>query len=465
MMNNNIDYDTFVRNLPNPVDFNDIFNDPLSDTLFSSSSSTSPISNSFNISSFNVNGLKTPGQGSFKMDQISSFFSHNHISFGGIVDTHLTPKQMKFLSKLVCDYTSFHSDLDFTKHGRSSGGVSLFIHNSLATHVQFYQSHSSRILSVDLFFKGNVKLRIFVVYIPPTNDLVLRYEVIDQLISLISQTSSHNFHHAICGDFNMNLEKFYPIFLHQPQVAAKRIHKLFHYLLSHNYEDCTPLNLSSTLGTYHHLDTITRIDFVWSCPLLRRYMLTSTIFDAYDLHISDHNPIITYFDASLLSDAIKSARARQLGRNTRRIFKYDSISMEQWTAFADDLDKLCSIDPLVFDAWPLNQKCEYLHSRIINAAKSQLPSVTVGNTYAPKKPKDLESLCQSYRFLSKVAKSIRSLHKNPVSYSVSFESKWSSYYICLNQLLFNYKEIFVTSFVLPPFLRDERIDDFANLLQ
>ncbi|PKB99945.1 hypothetical protein RhiirA5_428929 [Rhizophagus irregularis] len=240
-MNNNIDYDTFVRNPPNPVDFSDIFNDPLSDTLFSSSSSPSPIPNSFNISSFNVNGLKTPGQGSFKMDQIFSFFSHNHISFGGIVDTHLSPKQMKFLSKRVCDYASFHSDLDSTKHGHSSGGVSLFIHNSLATHVQFYQSHSSRILSVDLFFKGNVKLRIFVVYIPPTNDLVLRYEVIDQLISLISQTSSQNFHHAICGDFNMNLEKFYPIFLHQPQVAAKRIHKLFHYLLSHNYEDCTPL--------------------------------------------------------------------------------------------------------------------------------------------------------------------------------------------------------------------------------
>ncbi|PKY35551.1 hypothetical protein RhiirB3_456498 [Rhizophagus irregularis] len=129
-MDNNIDYDTFVRNPPNPVDFSDIFNDPLSDTLFSSSSSTSPIPNSFNISSFNVNGLKTPGQGSFKMDQISSFFLQNHISFGGIVDTHLSPKQMKFLSKRVCDYTSFHSDLDSTKHGRSSGGVSLFIHNS-----------------------------------------------------------------------------------------------------------------------------------------------------------------------------------------------------------------------------------------------------------------------------------------------------------------------------------------------
>ncbi|PKK64029.1 hypothetical protein RhiirC2_788057 [Rhizophagus irregularis] len=87
----------------------------------------------------------------------------------------------------------------------------------------------------------------------------------------------------------------------------------------------------------------------------------ATIFDAYDMHISDYNPIITYFDASLLSDAIKSACARQLGCNSQRIFKYESTSTEQWTAFAEELDVLCPINPLVFDAWLLNQKCEYLH--------------------------------------------------------------------------------------------------------
>ncbi|GBC19841.1 reverse transcriptase, putative [Rhizophagus irregularis DAOM 181602=DAOM 197198] len=111
-------------------------------------------------------------------------------------------------------------------------------------------------------------------------------------------------------------------------------------------------------------------------------MLTASIFDAHNLHISDHNPIITYFDVSLLSDAIKSARARQLGRNTRCVFKYDSISTKQ----------------------------------IIKAANSTLPSVTVGNTYVPKKPKDLESLCQSYRFLSKVAKTIHAIDQAVVEH-------------------------------------------------
>ncbi|CAB4423749.1 unnamed protein product [Rhizophagus irregularis] len=149
MMNNNIEYDTFVRNPPNLEDFSDTFNDPLSDTLFSNSSSNSPIPNSFNISSFNVNGLKTPGQ-------------------------------------------AITLDLDPMKHGRSSG----------------------EFLSCNLWR--------------------FQYE-------------------------------FRQIYIQQPQAASQRVHKLFYHLLSHNYEDCTPLNLTPTLGTYHHLDTVMRIDFVWSC--------------------------------------------------------------------------------------------------------------------------------------------------------------------------------------------------------
>ncbi|CAB4403200.1 unnamed protein product [Rhizophagus irregularis] len=94
MSDNNFNYDTFVRNPPNP---NNIQDSILKESLFSSSSSPIPLSNSFNISSFNVNGLKMYGQ--TKIEQISTFFSLKHISFCGIVDTHLPPKQMNFLSK------------------------------------------------------------------------------------------------------------------------------------------------------------------------------------------------------------------------------------------------------------------------------------------------------------------------------------------------------------------------------
>ncbi|PKB92252.1 hypothetical protein RhiirA5_445395, partial [Rhizophagus irregularis] len=190
-MTDNFNYDTFVRNPPN---FVDTYNFSEHESLFTTLN-FSPIPNSFNISSFNVNGLRHNSQ--VKIEQISNFFNLKHISFGGIVDTHLSPKQIHFLSKRLPDYTVFSSDLDNTKQVKSTGGVSLFIEKSFASHVQDFISHSSRILSVDLYFKGNVKLRIFVIYIPPVSDSKLRSETIDLLLQLLVQTKQQNFYHAI----------------------------------------------------------------------------------------------------------------------------------------------------------------------------------------------------------------------------------------------------------------------------
>ncbi|PKB99628.1 hypothetical protein RhiirA5_429393 [Rhizophagus irregularis] len=101
---------------------------------------------------------------------------------------------------------------------------------------------------------------------------------------------------------------------------------------------------------------------------------------------------------------------------------------------------------------------------ILRAAKAKLLLVTVGNTYTSKKPKDLESLTQSYQFLSKVAKSIRLLHKTFALYSSQFKSKWSSYFIRLNNLLSTYSRTFSVPIILPPSLYEGRTDDFVDLL-
>ncbi|EXX79491.1 hypothetical protein RirG_005060 [Rhizophagus irregularis DAOM 197198w] len=95
---------------------------------------------------------------------------------------------------------------------------------------------------------------------------------------------------------------------------------------------------------------------------------------------------------SLFFTSIKPARARQLKRNTRRVFKFDSVTDLQWTEFADKADVICDVSPSTFSSWHINQMCEYLQSRIIKAANTTLPSSTVGNNYTPKVPKDLERL-------------------------------------------------------------------------
>ncbi|GBB86986.1 hypothetical protein RclHR1_13440004 [Rhizophagus clarus] len=183
MTDTNFNYDSFVRNPPNPIDIENL---SFQDSLFSSNSLSPLPPNSFNISSFNINGLKTHSQN--KIEQLYNFFSLKHIFFGGVVDTHLHPRQMHFLSKRLSNYTVFSSSLDTSQYVCSSGGVSLFIENSLAPHVHTYTSHSSRLLSVDLYFKGNIKLRIFVVYIPSTSDQVLQDTTIDLLTQALSDT-------------------------------------------------------------------------------------------------------------------------------------------------------------------------------------------------------------------------------------------------------------------------------------
>ncbi|PKC10319.1 hypothetical protein RhiirA5_374770, partial [Rhizophagus irregularis] len=402
--------------------------------------------------------------GQTKLEEISTFFSLKHISFGGIVDTHLHPKQMKFLSKRISNYTVFSSNLDTSKQILSSGGVSLFIENSLASHVQDFKSHSSRLLSVDLYFKGNIKLRIFVIYIPPPAESVLRTDTIDLLIQQLTLTKHAGFYHAVCGDFNMHLDKYYPIYFNQPQVASKHIHRLFFHLLSHGYEDYTPINLSDSLGTFHRNDHITRVDYVWSCPLLKGFALTACIFNAQDVCTSDHNPVITYYDMSLLFASTKLARARQLKRRTRRVFKFDSVTEIQWTEFADKADALCDVSPSTFSSWHINQMCEYLQSRILKAANATLPSSTVGNNYTPKVPKDLEILTQHYRFLNRLMHSIRLLRKYPLTYSAAHEHKWSIHLIRLQNILQLYKKVFTFVPTLPSSLSSCRQDDFKSLL-
>ncbi|GET55575.1 ribonuclease H-like domain-containing protein [Rhizophagus irregularis DAOM 181602=DAOM 197198] len=399
-----------------------------------------------------------------KIEQISNFFNLKHISFGGIVDTHLSPKRLHFLSKRLPNYTVFSSDIDKTKQVKSTGGVSLFIEKSLASHVQDFVSHSSRILSVDLYFKGNVKLRIFVIYIPPISDSKLRSETIDLLLQLLVQTKQQNFYHAICGDFNMHLDAYYPIYFNRPSVASQRTYRLLHHLLSHGYEETIPVNASDSLGTFHCDDQVTRIDYVWSCPMLKSFALTSYIFDAQDTCSSDHNPIITYFDDSLLFASIKVARAKQLQRRTRRIFKFDSVTDQQWEFFSAHTDSLCDVPPSTFSTWHINQQCEYLHSRILKAANASLPSVIVGNQHTPTMPKDLEALTQHYRFLSRLLHSIRLLRKYPSIYYNRYERTWSTHFIRLQNILHLYKKVIPSPPILPVSLSICRQDDFKSLL-
>ncbi|GET66661.1 hypothetical protein GLOIN_2v1770668 [Rhizophagus irregularis DAOM 181602=DAOM 197198] len=126
---------------------------------------------------------------------------------------------------------------------------------------------------------------------------------------------------------------------------------------------------------------------------------------------------------SLLFTSTKLARAQQLKRQTCRIFKFDSVTGSQWTAFTDKADDLCNVLPSTFSSWHINQMCKYLQSRILNAAKATLLFSIVGNNYTFKVPKELKTLIQHYQFLNRLMHSIHLLRKYPLTYSAAHEHK------------------------------------------
>ncbi|GET66663.1 hypothetical protein RIR_jg18650.t2 [Rhizophagus irregularis DAOM 181602=DAOM 197198] len=152
---------------------------------------------------------------------------------------------------------------------------------------------------------------------------------------------------------------------------------------------------------------------------------------------------------SLLFTSTKLARAQQLKRQTCRIFKFDSVTGSQWTAFTDKADDLCNVLPSTFSSWHINQMCKYLQSRILNAAKATLLFSIVGNNYTFKVPKELKTLIQHYQFLNRLMHSIHLLRKYPLTYSAAHEHKWSTHLIRLQNILTLYKKVFTFITTLP----------------
>ncbi|GBB93928.1 hypothetical protein RclHR1_22570001 [Rhizophagus clarus] len=152
------------------------------------------------------------------------------------------------------------------------------------------------------------------------------------------------------------------------------------------------------------------------------------------MFLSDHNPVITYYDSSFLSSSLKPARARQLQRRSRRIFSFDSVTPSQWEDFSAHVDNLCNISPVVFASWHVNRMCEYLHTNIIAGANAILPARTI-------------------------------ITKYPHTFSSSHDRKWSGYLIRLNNIFNLYKSTFSSVPVLPSTLLSCRTDNFNSLFR
>ena len=89
-------------------------------------------------------------------------------------------------------------------------GVSLIIHRKWCPYIQATFLQNDQFIYVDLFFKGNIKVRIIIIYLHADPTAKQQWQSLQsQLIALLKASQIDHYHTLIMGDFNANLEKFY----------------------------------------------------------------------------------------------------------------------------------------------------------------------------------------------------------------------------------------------------------------
>ena len=139
-----------------------------------------------------------------KYAQLLETLSLHKIDFCGVTETDHTIGQ-KYKSNLHPDFSAFWSST-INRHA----GVSLILHRKWCSYIQSTFLQHDHFIYVDLFFKGNIKVRIIVIYLQadPT-DKKQRQTLQTQIIALLNANQLAHYHTIIMGDFNANLDQFY----------------------------------------------------------------------------------------------------------------------------------------------------------------------------------------------------------------------------------------------------------------
>ena len=146
----------FHENRKNTIDRIDKNISHLDDTL-----STNIIKgNTLTFATHNIRGINDSTD-PIKSSQIIEHFTHNKVDFIGLTETH-HKTSMLYKHKQNQHFTTFWSQPDSLQ---PYAGVSLLISKKWDKHIASSYTSDPRLLYVDLFLKGHIKIRIISCYI------------------------------------------------------------------------------------------------------------------------------------------------------------------------------------------------------------------------------------------------------------------------------------------------------------
>ena len=266
------------------------------------------------ISTHNVRGFNMPA----KRQSWQDYCTNHNISIACITETKISYK-----TKL-----SFYNNNQYTYYWANSEssieGTAIMIRNHLKPHVHSCHTHLGGAVALDLFFKGNVKLRIISVYLSST-DMHRRNQTQNAVINWILQAQQSNLHPIILGDFNTQDNVY----------SSSSKFKLINFLHRSNMFDIGA-HLNNTHYTWTNNHNKSRIDYIWTNSFNIQFLLSYNLDNSGTSTLSDHLILTTSWT---FPNAFSKPPRLHTGIS-RRIFDYKAMSSDQWSEFSELSDQL-----------------------------------------------------------------------------------------------------------------------------
>jgi len=251
--------------------------------------------------------------------------NYNHIQILGTSETNLNEYSSKIIYKNETKYKAY-----FTSNKSRGSGTGILIERKYDAYVRGHNSYNGRVIYIDLYMKGNNKVRIIQTYVNANNKERKEIEdIYSHIKKLVEECKHKNMETIIMGDFNISYQKYVEL-----RSGDRWKHSLFKYLERNNIRDTIPIVNDNPELLFSYIpkninQCPSRIDYIWtSAPLLTK-IISSKVIDIEHFN-TDHKMISLLFITEDLFWNKQNARLKRQ-KIMKTVFQYDEMDKtEDW---------------------------------------------------------------------------------------------------------------------------------------
>jgi exonuclease III len=306
----------------NVTEFNNNNNDtPLQFNQFNDTTFNSKSTPTLSFATNNVNSL----QCELKNQLINDTFLDLNVDFIGLTETRHKNDQ-SYRNKCDKNFLSFWSS-----RINETAGVGILIKRSWAIYVQKTFLDSDRFIYIDLYLPGDLKLRVFSIYLHASQDATSktnRLKLHKVIINHIKDGLKGNFKIVLLGDFNADLDTYWHNV--NNNIAQRWRFDFYTQIFDLNFLDLYDICHDTPTPTFQKGSLSSRIDTVFASANFSTNFLYSHI-DTPEIYKTDHKIVLATF-----SNPRHQQLAKLKIRQTRRqVPNLKNMDTSKWAKFAE----------------------------------------------------------------------------------------------------------------------------------